>query len=240
MTIVRCPRCRDEVSVPVKATSRALVRCPLCLEQYLLAEALAGAPPALVIIGGEVEQAAIQPADSDGIEYGVAGGLSANEFAGRAPFASPVMPARPIVRPLARPRKKEKSGLVLLVNYVVGGVLGLALGLLLLWWGFRRDPLELGPTVAEYAPWIVPAKFQAKAPSGGVTSAQTPGVVGGVAGGERQDATKGPTAKTPSEPEVEEAAEFPLRGGLGGAREPMPDLRDLLPDGPAEEAGPSP
>ena len=38
MTIVRCPRCRDEVSVPAKATARALVRCPLCLEQYLLAE----------------------------------------------------------------------------------------------------------------------------------------------------------------------------------------------------------
>src|SRR5207302_4542335 len=60
MTIVRCPRCRDDVTVPSGATVRALVRCPLCLEQYLLAEALANAPPLLVIIGGEVADEAIE------------------------------------------------------------------------------------------------------------------------------------------------------------------------------------
>ncbi|HMC09767.1 MAG TPA: hypothetical protein VKH44_00695, partial [Pirellulaceae bacterium] len=74
MSTVRCPRCRDEVTVPTRATSRALVRCPLCLEQYLLAEALAGAPPSLVIIGGEVEQAAIEISAEPGIEYTVAAG----------------------------------------------------------------------------------------------------------------------------------------------------------------------
>src|SRR5688572_30429621 len=98
MTIVRCPRCRDEVSLPPKATGRALVRCPLCLEQYLLAEAMAGAPPALVIIGGEVEQAAIAPPEVDGTEYKMTGGISADDFAGRAPVAAAVMPARPMVK----------------------------------------------------------------------------------------------------------------------------------------------
>src|SRR5437764_12794337 len=74
MTIVRCPRCREEVTVPAKATGRALVRCPLCLEEYLLAEALANAPPLLIIIGGEVEQAMIDTAASAGTEYQLAGG----------------------------------------------------------------------------------------------------------------------------------------------------------------------
>src|SRR5262245_45970899 len=68
MSIVRCPRCRDEVTVPAKASGRALVRCPLCLEEYLLAEALTNAPPPLVIIGGEVEQSAIQ-SSAPGTEY---------------------------------------------------------------------------------------------------------------------------------------------------------------------------
>src|SRR4029078_3582714 len=60
MAIVRCPRCRDEVTGPRGAPSRARVRCPLCWEQYLLSEALASAPPLLVIIGGEVPQAAME------------------------------------------------------------------------------------------------------------------------------------------------------------------------------------
>ncbi len=226
MTIVRCPRCRDEVTMPAKATSRALVRCPLCLEQYLLAEALGNAPPPLVIIGGEVEQAAIEAADADGIEYEVADAL-----VGRGPAAGSLRPARPMVRPLARPRKKEKNGLVLLVNYVLGGVLGLSLGLLLLWWGFGRDPLELGPKTAEYAPWIVPARFHGKGAGndGGVTTVRTPEVaVGGVSvvPSKKSAMAKEQVVEPPSEIGGGEAV-------VESAPEPVPDLRDLLPDGAA-------
>src|SRR6476620_10085071 len=162
MTIVRCPRCRDEVTVPAKATGRALVRCPLCLEEYLLAEALANAPPPLVIIGGEVEQALIDSTASDGSEYQLAGGHYAPEMvhSTAASIASSAA-ARPALRPMARPRRKETSGLVLLVNYVVGGLVGLTLGVVVLWW-LGRDPLELGPRVAAYAPWIVPQQFHGK------------------------------------------------------------------------------
>src|ERR1041385_5270317 len=74
MAIVRCPRCRDDVTVPPGATSRALVRCPLCLEEYLLSEALANAPPLLVIIGGEVPQAAIDTSPVAGHDYELAAG----------------------------------------------------------------------------------------------------------------------------------------------------------------------
>src|SRR5437868_2403637 len=56
MTIVRCPRCGDEVLLPPRAASGALVRCPLCLEEYLLAEALTQVPPALVVISSPAGQ----------------------------------------------------------------------------------------------------------------------------------------------------------------------------------------
>jgi hypothetical protein len=233
MTIVRCPRCRDEVSVPAKATGRALVRCPLCLEQYLLAEAMAGAPPALVIIGGEVEQASIEPAAADEIEYRIAGGYLADDFVGRAPAGAAVKPARPMVRPVSRPKKKEKNGLVLIVNYVLGGALGLALGLLLLWWGFRRDPLELGPTVAEYAPWIVPARFQGKEAGSvdGATTVRIPEVAvsGATASPNKKSAAvKEQAAELQSGPVGEEPAAETV------GQQPMPDLRDLLPEGFSE------
>jgi len=245
MTIVRCPRCRDEVSVPAKATGRALVRCPLCLEQYLLAEAMSGAPPALVIIGGEVEQAAIEPAEADGIEYRIAGGYSANDFVGRAPVANSVMATRPTVRPLSRPRKKEKNGLVLLANYVVGGVLGISLAPLVLWWVFGRDPVELGPTVAEYAPWIVPARFHGNA--GGSADGATANRGPQIAVEGKSDApsrnwklTEKSAKKAEIVPGSEEPMELPLKGGIGGGGVPMPDLRDLLPEGFSGEARPSP
>jgi hypothetical protein len=160
MTFVRCPRCRDEVTVPPRATGRALVRCPLCLEEYLLAEALANAPPPLVIIGGEAEPGAI--AAADGSEYRLAGGpFSATTFDSSAPAAGAALAPRPALRTSPRPRRQEKgSGVFLLVNYIVGGLLGLSLGLLVLWWGFRRDPLELGPPIARYMPLIVPSQFR--------------------------------------------------------------------------------
>src|SRR5262245_33102030 len=128
MTIVRCPRCRDEVTVPARASGRALVRCPLCLEEYLLAEALANAPPLLVIIGGEVEQAAIDNSAAAGGEYQLASaGFAPASLASSAATATPVMIPRTSLKTTPRPRRKEKSGLVLLVNYIVGGLMGLAL-----------------------------------------------------------------------------------------------------------------
>src|SRR5690242_12176744 len=127
MSIVRCPRCRDEVTVPPKAGPRALVRCPLCLEEYLLAEALANAPPALVIIGGEVEQAAILPRGDEANEYRLEGG-SFGQVSETAAAPTTTLAPRPLPRGttrLTRPRRQQSSGLFLVVNYVGGGVVGL-------------------------------------------------------------------------------------------------------------------
>jgi len=166
MTIVRCPRCRDEVTVPAKASGRALVRCPLCLEEYLLAEALGSAPPPLVIIGGEVEQAAIDSSAARGSEYQLAAAApAAGILEVNASTPTTVVGRRPPQRPTPLPRRKEESTLSLLVNVIAGGVFAAPLALLTLWWAFRTDPLELGPPVAKYVPWIVPQPFHGKSDS---------------------------------------------------------------------------
>src|SRR5437773_3554106 len=135
MTIVRCPRCRDEVSVPAKATARALVRCPLCLEQYLLAEALANAPPPLVIIGGEIEEAVIQRTVEPEHEYQIASGaFSSAARESSPPVGAAVMLPRPAMRGGRRARRQEKSGLVFFLSVVAGGLLAAPLSILTLWW----------------------------------------------------------------------------------------------------------
>jgi hypothetical protein len=99
MCIVRCPRCRDEVTVPARATSRALVRCPLCLEQYLLAEALPGRHRRLSSSAARSSTRRLRFSAEPGIEYTVAaGGLDSAAFDARAPAAAAVMAPRPILR----------------------------------------------------------------------------------------------------------------------------------------------
>jgi hypothetical protein len=50
MSITSCPRCAGQVTLPVGASNRAKVRCPLCHAQYTLADALVNMPPLLEVV----------------------------------------------------------------------------------------------------------------------------------------------------------------------------------------------
>ncbi len=170
MSIVRCPRCRDEVTVPARASQKALVRCPLCLEEYVLQEALSLMPPALEVIDGSlgVEEPALVSAGAAAGEesYELAGrGERSSGFAGAfdaSPAAGSVTAApRPAFKG-ARPKRKERGVLGTVLGPVLGGIVGIALAQLVLWWMFSKDPVQLGPEVAKYVPQIVPAQFHPK------------------------------------------------------------------------------
>ncbi len=262
MAIVRCPRCRDEVTVPPGATSRALVRCPLCLEQYLLSEALANAPPLLVIIGGEVPQAAIDQSTAEG--HAVADGHDyqlAQTFA-HSPDSHWGHAAAATLAPRAtstgrRARKREPNAVLLASSWIGGGALSLVLAPLILWWIFKKDPAEIGPAVAAYAPWIVPPQFHGSPSTTNVDSepVQQPAK----RRPKNASAKKPPEADRPSEPGEAPAAskvddpsavdptmdstefrfkpieaEAPTKGNETSPEEAqpkpsMPDLTDLLP-----------
>lgn len=185
MTIVACPRCRDEVTVPAGASRKALVRCPLCEEEYLLGDALANVPPALIVVGGDGDSepepalAGVGAAAVGENDYRLAGG-SFGAMTDASPGSGAVSaPARPALRGKTRPKRKEKSAVVELIKVVMGGVVGLSLGLLAMWWILKRDPLDLGPQVSPYAPWLVPAQFRGKLPAG--QTAETATVESGAA-----------------------------------------------------------
>jgi hypothetical protein len=56
--ISTCPNCRKQVAIPAGVDSAAEVRCPLCDAEYVLGEALALAPPELIPVRFEENEAA--------------------------------------------------------------------------------------------------------------------------------------------------------------------------------------
>jgi len=61
--------------------------------------------------------------------------------------------------PAARPKPKGKNPVVEIAKIVGGGLLGIALAVVGIWWIAQKDPFKLGPKVSGVVPWIVPEKF---------------------------------------------------------------------------------
>jgi hypothetical protein len=155
----------------------------LCLEQYLLGEALAEIPPTLIVLDGsagdeepalvEMGAAAAEAKVGGDDEYRISGGGFERAFDARPSADAAVAPARPSVKG-QRPKRKERNVFVELTKIVVGGLVGCILAPLVLWWGFKNDTLQIGPLVAPYAPWAVPEQFHGSgAPTSGDTAANT-------------------------------------------------------------------
>jgi len=194
MTIVNCPKCEEQVLIPGSASPQATVQCPLCTEQFELDEVLERIPPALVVVS-DPGAAAVAAHASDGQGYAPLGAAaetrafdvapaSANGDGEEAEFRladeqpksgrsgiqieSTAATASSIsARRSARPQRKQKSAVAEVVKIVGGGVLGLTIGQLILWWlpgDWKRDPFTLGPMISRNVPWvgdlIVPAKFR--------------------------------------------------------------------------------
>ncbi|MBC7852828.1 MAG: hypothetical protein IAF94_05280, partial [Pirellulaceae bacterium] len=186
MTTVSCPKCGDRVTVPASAPRSARVRCPLCQEEYDLADALAQLPPALIIIsaslvdepvlaavggmdavtGSQIGSAIDRGFDSQ-LEGGSGRGYSSHAREGGAaqldagPSTEEMISApTPAFRSSPRPKRKEKSMVGEVVKIVLGGVVGIGLAIVILWWGPGVD-LGLAPTVAKvsWLRWVLPQKI---------------------------------------------------------------------------------
>ncbi|MCE9532224.1 MAG: hypothetical protein K8T89_14060 [Planctomycetes bacterium] len=168
MSIVACPRCRDEVTLPARISPQARVRCPLCRDEYTLSEALAKMPPMLIVLDAGPD------ADVGGYgepEYKVAG--DAAPAMGGVFDSSPAVgdaPAMPRtgVKAGARPKKKSGGGaLSQIIQVELGGIGAFALFNPIAWYLMDQDPFSMGPIVAKYVPSVVPEKYRGSTPSGG-------------------------------------------------------------------------
>lgn len=185
MTIVSCPKCNDQVTVPASAPRSARVRCPLCQEEYDLDDALAQLPPLLIVVsaapveepalaavgamdaatGAEIGSAMEEPLTfADSLEPGRGERISEHVFQTDLATEKMVTAPTPAFRSQPRPKRKEKSMVGELVKIVLGGVVGIVLAILILWWGPGVD-LGLAPAIAKVPAmrWILPPSVLKKA-----------------------------------------------------------------------------
>lgn len=192
MIVSKCPSCRESVTVP-DASRQARVRCPLCQDEYTLAEVFERCPPLLELLdapaetaeegfaggfalGGEVGDEVVGvPAADDTFEAtdDLAAAPSFDFGEAPAPAAGPADAAKTTsTRPVSRrPRAKGKNPAIEIVKVVVGGAFGLFIAQMLLWWlpfdlnKGQRDPTSLGANIGPYVPWLVPASVRGAAES---------------------------------------------------------------------------
>lgn len=169
MFVSSCPHCADPVTVPTRARPTSRVRCPLCSAEFTVADIKL--PPMLEFLDEEEAWEAASSAtyasravgDDDG---GVATLVADDEPRAERPtyeFDGPTStttaePGRKL-RTSPRPKKAAKSPIFEAIKIALGGLAALPISQLILWWAAGNDPFEMGPTVARYAPWIVPAQF---------------------------------------------------------------------------------
>ncbi len=136
-----CPECARWVRVPGDLDSRSIVRCPLCGKEFPLDEVRRSGPPALEVVT-RVEPPAGESAGVPQIDLGDAeAGLSIrldDEPQGDRPG--------PDSAPAVDPITAEGSTLGKLAGVVGGGMVGLAIGYLVLLWigGPAKDFLQIG------------------------------------------------------------------------------------------------
>jgi hypothetical protein len=131
----------------------------------------AGAPPA----GGTGPEDWEAPEVADAEQAGGFAPLSIETEAARAPATGAPRGRRPAPRGKRKPKNPVMEG----VKIVLGGVAGLAIAQVILWWlgssqswpKQRADMFELAPKVARFAPWIVPERYRGASPAGAAAGA---------------------------------------------------------------------
>ena len=192
MMIANCPKCQDKITIPDGARENSNVACPLCRDEFLLSEVLQTLPPRLILLDPLEEAAFAAPAaavaktiSSPGIVDEVAEetekiGAPAEEspshaepdnskqegsfaFADSGESGGAAAPTS--VRSSRRSRQKSENPLATMIKVALGGLMAAPLAQLILWWGFSRDPVKLGPKVPQVIRWVVPKDLRGSSTS---------------------------------------------------------------------------
>lgn len=166
MFIASCPECGDSLTFPSGVALSSRCRCPLCTETFTLEECLSELPPMAELLDGEAGGGGYSPAYGGALSGG--GGTALATAPRTATASSPrvgsaTAGSRAGAGTGRAPARKSKGGgnpILQMAQVIVGGAVGVGLAVLIIWWGLGKDPFNLAPTVAEYAPFLVPAKFK--------------------------------------------------------------------------------
>lgn len=156
-----CSRCVQPVRVP-PVTDTDNVRCPICGEVFSVADLHIIDPPLLGVVA--VGPQPVNAADSD-------------EHNRKSPSPTLIIPNTfdevsiathqiHVKSPasLHAGRRKQSTGSQLgLLKVIVGGIAGLALGQLILWWlpkPYSTDPLQLAPKLPSFVAFLAPPQHR--------------------------------------------------------------------------------
>ena len=169
MTTVNCPKCEELVRMPANASAQALVQCPLCVEEFELSMALDRLAPMLVVLSDPEAADTLTELDGDVAAPNFSFDEPASEPASDPAFAfedGSAEKSGSVAARRARSQRHQKSAVKEMIKVVVGGVIGLSIGQLILWWlpgDLKRDPIDLGPKIPSFAAFLVHPDFRADA-----------------------------------------------------------------------------
>ncbi len=174
-----CPNCHRTLILAGDASLKAILRCRHCSHQFVLGEMI-DAELGFWEVVDDPNAVELLPAPSSASV--AAKSISANaeddselELAGDSEYVSPQSMMKqqavkqnvdwskfePITHEqFERMRRKGKNPIWSLLSVMLGGLASIPIATLLIWHLLGKDPLQMGPVVGRYVPWIVPAKFQ--------------------------------------------------------------------------------
>ena len=175
MTIAHCPVCREQVTVPAGVQREAVVQCPLCKEEFPLGDVLSQLPPELIVVRGRPGcrrrasggSSTAPPITVTYDESADSAETAADEtYAPAFQFEGASASPR-ATRAIRNGRGRQPAGpLRHIVQIVLGGVVGIALAQVILWWipanlsVSNRDLTGLGRKYGNYVPFLVPASIR--------------------------------------------------------------------------------
>lgn len=184
MWFAQCPQCNEAIRTPSNLAPTSQVQCPLCGETFAAAILLDSLPPEVVVIDsgtgesvGLVDTAGLQSqreSAHDNLTVDALGVPLPSQANTSEPFQFEEV-AAPIgehYRPTVYSSSSPRNGKNEFFKIIAGGIAGLALAVLILWWGFERDPFTLAPKIAKYAPWLIPPELQPISPEATASSWQ--------------------------------------------------------------------
>lgn len=172
LQLLPCPHCGQQSLLPGDTALEATLRCPRCFEQLVLGEALLQQFGSWEVIHDPANIALTELHNSSlnlsqPVVSPVPQSSPAHEelrLAQNQSAIGSVPVSKESVRPYThfeyeRLRRKQKSPFGSILPVVFGGLAAFPIAFLILWHVLGRDVGDVGPTVAEYAPWIVPKQF---------------------------------------------------------------------------------
>lgn len=165
-TMTRCPKCKSNLSKPA---SGDIVRCARCRSEFSFEEIFGKAKVAAAESRPESASPDWLNAEASESAQVATSEESKDEkakYVRRRYYSRTRLPKKGAPPKPRRRRRKPKTKFTRgdFVKVILGALFAFPVAQLILWWGFHKDPFNLGKPVAQAIPLLVPRDFRGEAP----------------------------------------------------------------------------